>query len=155
MKRIICLTVCAVLLAGCAAAETVTLPNSRYVIDVPDSMVYSPAVDTDYGMEAYYSETLEMDYASYPVSQATELGMPETLREAAEDRAAQGLDVELRKINGIETLCYRVKDETDGAPCIGYVFIDGEWMVEIDFWYATQEAADMTKAIMETIREKE
>ena len=147
MKRIVCLTVCAVLLAGCAGAETVILPNSRYVIDVPDSMVY--------GMEAYYSETLEMDYASYPVSQATELGMPETLREAAEDRAAQGLDVELRKINGIETLCYRVKDETDGAPCIGYVFIDGEWMIEIDFWYATQEAADMTKTIMETIRARE
>ena len=39
MRRIICLTVCAVLLAGCAAAETVTLPNSRYVIDVPDSII--------------------------------------------------------------------------------------------------------------------
>ena len=52
--------------------------------------------------------------------------------------------------NGI--IPHRVTDETDGTPCIGYVFEDGDRIIEIFFWYATQEAADTTKTIMESIR---
>ena len=52
-------------------------------------------------------------------------------------------------------LVYRLTDRADGAQCIGYVFQDRMQIVEIFFWYATQEAADETKVIMETIREKE
>ena len=35
----------------------------------------------------------------------------------------------------------------------GYAFMDGTQTIEIFFWYATQEAADLTRRIMETIRE--
>ena len=33
------------------------------------------------------------------------------------------------------------------------VFEDGEWMVEIDFWYATEEAAKLTATIISSIHE--
>ena len=149
MKRAISFLICTVLLLGFAAAEqTVVLPESRYVIDVPDDLKYSPAEDGDEGIEAYISDTLEMDYCSYP---ATEDAL--TLQERAEKLAADGTDAEMRTVNGIEMLVYRVTDEADGAPCIGYAFVDGTRTVEVFVWYATQEAADMTKTIMESIRE--
>ena len=50
-------------------------------------------------------------------------------------------------------ICYRTADEESGDPCIGYVFEDGDWMIEIDFLYTAQEAADTVKESMETIRE--
>jgi hypothetical protein len=61
--------------------------------------------------------------------------------------------VELRKINGIEMLCFRTMDESDKAPCIGYVFEDGDWLVELDFWYSTEEAANLTTQIISSIHE--
>lgn len=155
MKRIISLILLMGMLAGCAAAEqAVELPGGRYVIDVPDWMDFSDAVDGDAGVDAYVSVDLEMDYIAYPKAEAVNLGMKETLRETAQERAAEGADVQLRKVNGIEMLCFRTCDEEDGAPCIGYVFEDGDLLIEIDFWYATQEAADETKKIISSIREK-
>ena len=149
MKRAISFLICTVLLLGSAAAEqTVVLPESRYVIDVPDDLKYSPAEDGDEGIEAYISDTLEMDYCSYPTAEDAP-----TLQERAEKLAADGTDAEVRMVNGIEMLVYRVTDEADGAPCIGYAFMDGTQTIEIFFWYATQEAADLTRRIMETIRE--
>ena len=149
MKRAISFLICTVLLLGSAAAEqTVVLPESRYVIDVPDELKYSPAEDGDEGIEAYISDTLEMDYCSYPTAEDAP-----TLQERAEKLVAGGTDAEIRNVNGIEMLVYRITDEADGAPCIGYAFMDGNRIVEIFFWYATQEAADLTKNIMETIHE--
>ena len=149
MKRAISFLICTVLLLGSAAAEqTVVLPESRYVIDVPDDLKYSPAEDGDEGIEAYISDTLEMDYCSYPTAEDAP-----TLQERAEKLVAGGTDAEIRNVNGIEMLVYRITDEADGAPCIGYAFMDGNRIVEIFFWYATQEAADLTKNIMETIHE--
>ncbi len=148
MKRAISFLICTVLLLGSAAAEqTVVLPESRYVINVPDDLKYSPAEDGDEGIEAYISDTLEMDYCSYPTAEDAP-----TLQERAEKLVADGTDAEMRTVNGIEMLVYRVKDEADGAPCIGYAFMDGTQTIEIFFWYATQEAADLTRLIMETIR---
>lgn len=154
MKRVIVLLILLALLPACAAAEQeVVLPGGRYAVSVPDRMVYSAPEGGDMGVEAYISETLEMDWLSYPKADAERRGMKETLRETAEDRAALGADIELREISGIEMLCFRITDEADGAPCIAYVFEDGDMLIEINFWYATQEAADETAAIMETIRE--
>ena len=156
MKKVLALTVLMALLFGCAAAEQeVFLPNSRYVIDVPDWMDYSDAVDGDLGVDAYVSADLEMDYLSYSKEEEIARGMPDTLRETVKKQRQEGIDAELRKVNGIEMICFRTVDEEDGTPCIGYVFEDGDWLVEIDFWYSTQEAADMTKEIMETIRTAE
>ena len=156
LKKIVCISVLLGLLFSFALAEQeVLLPGERYIIELPDWMEYSDAVDGGTGMDAYVSKDLEMDYLSYRKEDAVMLGMAQTLRETAEERAAQGADVELRKVNGIEMLCFRLQDEEDGTPCIGYLFEDGELLIEIDFWYATQEAADETKKIMESIREKD
>ena len=153
MRKIIGILICMAFLFSCAAAEQeVVLPGDMYVIDVPDWMDYSDPIDGNSGVDAYVSKDLEMDYFSYRKADAIQLGMAATLRETAEERAAGGADVELRKVNGIEMLCFRITDEADGAPCIGYVFEDRDMLIEIDFWYATQEAADETKSIMETIR---
>ena len=154
IRKLICMLVCGVLMFGSAFAEQeVTLPGGRYALDVPDWMEYSDAVDGDAGVEAYISEELEMDFVSYPKETAIEFGMPETLKETAKEKRAEGIKVEIRKINGIEMLVFRVQDEEDDAQGIVYVFEDGELIIEINFWYATQEAADETKTIMETIRE--
>lgn len=156
MKKGISLLVCMFLLFGYATAEqTVILPESGYMIDVPDGMKYSAPEKEDSGVHAYISDTLEMDYRSYPVAEAAAFGLQPTLRESAETLAANGADVELREVNGIEMLVYRLEDSSDGAQCIGYVFQDGTQIVEVFFWYATQEAAETTRSIMETIREKE
>lgn len=147
MKKAISFLICTVLMFSSAAAElTVVLPESRYAIEIPEGMEYSPAEETDEGIEAYISDTLEMDYCSYPVAEDAP-----TLQKRAEKLAAGGTDAEIRTVNGVEMLVYRVTDEADGAPCIGYAFMDGARIVEIIFWYATQDAADLTKSIMETI----
>lgn len=153
MKKVFGLLICIALLGSVAAAEqTVTLANSRYVVDVPDEMEYSSAEETESGMEAYYCDTMEMDYVSYPKSAAESIGMGETLQETAEKLMEDDNQVEIREVNGIEMVCFRVIDREDGAPCIGYVFEDGDWMIEIDFWYSTQEAADRTTEIISSIR---
>ena len=145
---------CLTLLLGCAQAErSVMLPNSRYIIEVPDWMRYSEPEDDYSGVEAYVSEMLEIDYTSYPRATMIATGAAGSLREVAENSAAKGKEVELRSVNGIEMLCFRTMDESDQAPCIGYVFEDGEWMIEIDFWYATEEAANLTTSIISSIHQ--
>lgn len=155
MKKRVCLVLIGILLLGCCAQaeQTVILPNSHYELLVPDWMEYSDPVDGDQGVEAYISKDLEMDYISYTKEQAAERGLKDTLKESARFLNDNGMKAELRKVQGIEMLCYRVQDEADGAPCAGYVFLDGDWLIEVDFWYATQEAADTTRTIMESIRE--
>ncbi len=156
MKKGICLLLGTMILFSCAMAEReVRLPNSRYLIEVPDWMRYSKPEEKDMGVEAYISEMLEIDYMSYPLAALVREKTEDPLRVIAEDSAAKGKEVELRRVGGIEMLCFRTVDEADRAPCIGYVFLDGEWLVEIDFWYATQEAADLTGKIISSVRETE
>ncbi|MBR5959493.1 MAG: hypothetical protein IKZ98_00725 [Clostridia bacterium] len=154
MKKIVSLFICMILLCGTAAAQTVSLPNSGYVLELPDGMKYSMPEPEDYGMAAYTSETLEMDYVSYLKADAFRQGMAETLRETAENLAASGEEAELRDVNGVQMLIFRMTDDADGASGIGYVFEDGEWIIEINFWYATQEAAEETEKIISSIRKK-
>ena len=155
MKKIVSLLICVILLCGTALAEqTVFLPNSRYTLDLPDGMKYSMPEPEDNGMAAYTSAALEMDYVSYPKADAVRQGMSETLRETAENLAASGEEAELREVNGVLMLIFRMTDEADGASGIGYVFEDGDWIIEINFWYATQEAADETERIISSIKEK-
>ena len=152
MKRTMGLLACLLLLLGCARAERIAeLPNCRYVIEIPDWMRYSEAEEEYNGVEAYVSEMLEIDYTSYPLETLIGPGAAGSLREVAEASAAKGNEVELRKINGIEMLCFRTIDESDKAPCVGYVFVDGDWIVELDFWYSTEEAAKLTTQIISSI----
>ena len=84
MKKIISLLICVILLCGSALAEqTISLPNSRYTLELPDGMKYSMPEPEDYGMAAYTSEALEVDYVSYKKADAVRQGMAETLRETA------------------------------------------------------------------------
>ena len=154
MRKRICVLVFAVLLFSFAAAEqVVVLPGGRYAVDVPDGMEYSAPEAGDSGVEAYISDDLEMDYLSYPKAEQVRKGMPETLRETAELWAEKGVNAEIRDVNGIEALCFPVTDDADGAPCIAYVFEDGDMLIEIDFWYATEEAAMLTATIISSIHE--
>lgn len=155
MKRFCCILACALTLFGCAFAEqTVRLPDSRYAVEVPDWMRFRP--DPEYPeIHAYTSEMLEMDYTSYLKTATLSMDSGKTLRETVRELADSGAEAELREINGIEMICFRAVDSADGAPCIGYVFEDGDRMIEIDFWYSTQEAANLTKTIMESIRAEE
>ena len=154
MKRLVGLVICLVMLFGYAQAErSVELPHSRYVIEVPDWMRYSEADEEYNGVEAYISEMLEIDYTSYPRETLIGPGAAGSLREVAETSAAKGNEVEIHKINGIEMLCFRTMDDSDKAPCVGYVFEEGDWIIEIDFWYSTEEAAGLTTSIISSIHE--
>lgn len=157
MKKLFCLILILAVITGCCAMaeQEVVLPNSRYVLDVPDWMEYSDPVDGDRGVEAYISKDLEMDYLSYTKEQAAEKGMKDTLKASVKYLNENGTKTELRKIQGIEMLCYRTEDEADGARCIGYVLMDGEWMIEISFWYANEDAAKEAEKIITTIRPAE
>ena len=134
-----------------AAEQEVQLQESRFRLTLPDWMTYEAPMDKDLGVHAYTSNILEMDYSVYPKAEAVRQGMPETLLDTAKSWVNQGRDAELRRVNGIEMLCFRVIDEADGTPCIAYVFEDTGWLIEISFWYATQEAADLTAEIMTSI----
>ena len=156
MKKCFALLICTLLLFSCAAADqTVALPESRYIIDIPDGMVYSEPQSGDNGVHAYISDFLEMDYLSYPYEDTTGTDSSESLKDRAKKLAEGGLDVELCQVNGIELVVYRIVDESDGTPGIGYVLEDGDHVIEVIFWYATQDAANMTKTIMESIRVNE
>ena len=156
MKKIVILAVCLILLCGTAMADqTIDLPGSRYVIDIPDDMEYESPEASENGVETYFTYDLEIDCLCYPKTEAANLGMAETMKETVKALVEKGMEAELRKVNGIMMACIRMEDETDGAPGIGYIFEDGDMLIEIDFWYATQEAADKTAAIMESIRTEE
>ena len=156
MKKIVILAVCLILLCGTAMADqTIDLPGSRYVIDIPDDMEYESPEASENGVETYFTYDLEIDCLCYPKTEAASLGMAETMKETVKALVEKGMEAELRKVNGIMMACIRMEDETDGAPGIGYIFEDGDMLIEIDFWYATQEAADKTAAIMESIRTEE
>lgn len=135
------------------ANQPVQLPGSPWVISLPDEMKYSGPRDGDgtcvfaYWLpgEAAGSVRMEIDFFIY----ASE-GM--NLAAAAEAMATAGMDVELRDVNGIEMICGVSTDPADGAPCVSYGMLSGENIVEVVFWCADQEAADLSKVIMETIR---
>ena len=153
MKKGFALLICIALLFGCAAADqTVALPGSRYVIDIPDGMVYSEPQDGDDGIHAYVSDTLEMDYLSYPMEDTAAPDPSESLNDRAKKLTEAGMDVELRHVNGIDMIVYRLMDETDGTPGIGYVLVNGDTVIEVIFWFATQEAAELSQSIMKTVR---
>ncbi len=141
-------------LSGTAPAnQPVQLPGSPWAISLPGEMKYSGPRDGDgtcvfaYWLpgEAAGSVRMEIDFFIY----ASE-GM--NLAAAAEAMATAGMDVELRDVNGIEMICGVSADPADGAPCVSYGMLSGENIVEVVFWCADQEAADLSKVIMETIR---
>jgi len=136
-------------LAGAALADqTVNLPESSWSLLLPDGMTYDPPLEGEDCLFAWVSDTLEMDVFRYPAGKAT-------LREMAEQLVSAGQEAELRNVSGVEMLCYRAVDTSlDQAPCIGYAMREGESIIEICFWYATQEAGDLTEQIISSISQR-
>ena len=157
MKRVFGFLACILFLFGCARAEQwFRLPRSRYELALPDRLAYSAPEEGDEGVEAWISDTLEVDIFAMTREEAETLtGLGESLQETAETLTGLGREAEVREVAGIEMLCLRTVDEADGAPCIGYIFIEGEYVIEIEFWYATPEAGEETAAIISSIRTAE
>ena len=143
------------LLAGLLAAAaapgtaeetgTVLLPGEHYTLRVPADMERLEGEEDEPLLFAFVGEDLELDVFAYETD-------GKTLTETAQELAAEGAETEIREVNGIETLCFHVLDESDGAPGIGYVFADGAGVVELVFWYGTAEAAGRTEEIINTLQ---
>ena len=157
MKRGLCVIMAAVLAllaVGCAFADqTVTLPESSYRLTLPDEMEYDgPGTGNDDAKFAYVfvDKKLEIDFFL-----RTNPGGA-TLQAIAEVLRAQNDSTAIYRIRGIDMIVYRVTDPGDdptgkGMKCIGYAFLDGDYIQEICFWYGTQEAADLTEEIISSI----
>ena len=147
-KGIILLTVCLMLFSGAladpAGMTELSLPGNHFSIWIPDNMRYDAPGHNDSALFAWVSDTLELDVFCYENE-----GKP--LSEIAKQLAQQGETVEMRRVNTVDLLCYQAVDEVDEAPCIGFVFIDGDQVLELVFWYADQKAADQITAIMDTL----
>ncbi len=155
MKKWMCMLLAMILMfaaGNCALAdETVQLPDSGYTIKIPDGMIYDgPGTDPDMAKFAYVSDELGLDILFFSY-EANGWEMPEV----AESLRNNGTDVELRRINGIDMIVYRLTDPEDppekGMKCIGFVLKDGDTVEEICFWYAKKSAAKLAEEIISSI----
>jgi hypothetical protein len=159
MKRITAGLLTAMILALCfgAGAEgiTVRLPDSAYSVTVPEGMIYDgPGEGADTSQFAWVDEKIGLDiiFFCYDNAGVDLWTAAEKIRDLCEN-------VGIYLISGIEMLVYELTDPGDppgeGMRCIAYTFQEGNLMQEICFWYATQEAADRTAEIIESITKKE
>ena len=160
MKRLMCgimvLALVLLCMSGALAERKVKLPESRYSLTIPDSMEYDgPGETPDDALFAWVSEKQGLDIQFF--RQKNDKGA--TLEAMADVLIGDGMDAAIYRINGIDMIVYRVSDPQDppekGMKCIGYVFLDGDAAQMICFWYATQEAANLTAEIMESITNKD
>ncbi|MBR2824520.1 MAG: hypothetical protein IKE24_12655 [Clostridia bacterium] len=143
------------LLFGLAGAEVrlteetdVLLPDGVHRLTLPGGMVsLTPDADEPDLKGIFLREPdLEMLVFAYAAHGATAESLAQAL-------AAAGRDAQVRDIHGERFLVYRDRDEADGTPCVGYGYMYGDWLIEISFFYSTQEAADLTKTIMESFHQ--
>ena len=156
MKRLMCgimvLALVLLCMSGALAERKVKLPESRYSLTIPDGMEYDgPGDIPDDAAFAWVSGKLGLDIQFF--RQPNDGGA--ALQAMADVIIGDGVDAEIHRINGIDMIAYRVTDPQDppeqGMKCIGYVFLDGDAAQMICFWYATQEAADLTAEIIGSI----
>ncbi len=124
------------------------LPDGNHTIIVPDSLKAVWVTRDDPNLWRLFlgqNLDLELEIFSYK-------GNGKTLMENALELTEAGREVEIRQVADTEMLCYRDRDEADGAPCIGYVYIHGDRFVELTFWYGSEEAGETTLAIMESFQ---
>ena len=149
-RRIRAALLAALLLAVCrtgalAEEREIGLPDGKHFLRIPAEMIFQePAPDENTLQGIYLLEPdLEMLVFSYEAQNATVYSLAAALREA-------GQQAEVREIGGTEFLVFQDWDDSDGAPCIGYSFIQDGRMTEITFFCATQAAMDLTVIIMES-----
>ncbi len=145
MRKLFCVLLILALWIGAAAADqTLTLPDGQHSLLIPDDMEKITDGFTDPDLRMILLDrgiSLEIEIYSHPVKSMS-------IQEMAEKLYSAGKAVELREVSGIGMLCYRETDETDGAPCIGYVYETPDGLTEITFWYGTEEAALECETIM-------
>ena len=160
MKRLMCgimgLALVLLCMSGALAERKVKLPESRYSLTIPDGMEYDgPGELSDDSLFAWVSAKLGLDIEFF--RQKNDKG--KTLQAMADYIIGDGVDAGIYRINGIEMIAYRDTDPQDppekGMKCIGYVFLDGDAAQMICFWYANQEAADLTAEIIGSITDKD
>ena len=146
----------AVLFCLCAAgsalaAKEVALPDSRYTITVPDWMRYDGPDEDDGCVFAYVSDALEMDVFSYEDEDSSLQNIAQKLAEENPDYV-----VELRSICGLSMVCYQADDRNmisggEITPCVGFLLRDGKRLIEIVFWYPTEDSFHQAEEIINSI----
>ena len=156
MKKRMCgltaLVLALLCISGALADQKVRLPESGYTLTIPDGMEYDgPGEIPDDASFAWVSEELGLDIQFF----RKENDRGATLQAMADVIIGDGVDAGIHRINGIDMIAYRVTDPQDppetGMKCIGYVFLDGNAAQMICFWYATQNAANLTAEIIGSI----
>ncbi len=148
LGRLLCVLLALVLLAaGAAAAEKKQkLPDGSHTIILPEDMQMLQVTRSDTNLwRLFVGDNLELEIFLYK-------GNGMTLEENALALTEAGKEAELRQIGDTVMLCYRDRDEADGAPCIGYVYVDGDRFIELTFWYGSEEAGQTALAVMESFQ---
>lgn len=149
MKRIAALLLVLFLLAGTAYADrTVKLEGTRYSLALPDEMEYDGPGQPGKADFAYVSDSLGLEilFTSADGSELSQLS--DMIPFLADDVD----EVNPVTVNGIEMLKYRITAHNPEGKAIGYILRDGAKVWQVEFWYASQKAADLTKTIMESIQ---
>lgn len=157
MRKLLLLALCLVLTAGVASAggmKTLTLGDSQYSVNVPESFVNGEVTDEDKaeGQVAYYkSDETTLDFDVYQLSGNG------TLEEfAATDAKAFGNTeaVTSREINGVKVSSYRSSQESEGETydTIAYVFGGEGKYIRLVFWLDGNNAEAEAEAIITSLK---
>ena len=121
------------------------LPDGEHRITLPAGMTSLMPDPEESDLKGIFirEPDLEMLVYAYDAQGSTIEGLAKALREA-------GREAEIRRIGEESFLVYRDRDEADGAPCIGYGYPYEGWLIEISFFYSSNEAGEMTRTIMES-----
>ncbi|MBO4292174.1 MAG: hypothetical protein J5898_09735 [Lachnospiraceae bacterium] len=155
MRRWMPLLMLLLLLSGNAGGEILLtndteamLPDGVHLITMPAGMISQIPDPEESDLKGIFirKPDLEMLVFAYNAGGTSVEALAEALREA-------GRETQIREISGERFLVYQDRDEADGAACVGYSYMYQGWMIEIAFFYGSQEAADLTAKIMESFHE--
>ncbi len=129
----------------CLAETETLLPDGKHRLLLPEGMIFQQPAANETDLKGIWllEPDLEMLVFCYDAGDITEQDLAQKLVDA-------GRNAEVRRIGEQDFLVFQDVDESDGAHCIGYAFLAEGKMIEISFFYATQEAMDLTKTIMES-----
>lgn len=121
------------------------LPDRVHYIKLPDGMLYQAPSGEEKDLKGIWlmEPKMEIEIFSYDAPGAE-------LQSLAEQLTAAGRTAEIREIGGMNFLVFQDRDEADGALCIGYAYLWEGRMIEISFFCATQDAMELSKAVMES-----
>ena len=149
MKRTAALLLVLLLLAGAAYADqAVELEGTRFTLALPDEMEYDGPGKPGKADFAYVSGSLGLEIL-FTSADGSGLSQLTDIIPFLEDDVDEVSPV---TVNGIEMLKYRISAHNPEGKAIGYILRDGNKVWQVEFWYASQTAADLTKTIMESIQ---